>query len=187
MSESLPRYTRTAVVLHWLLALLIVGNLVIAWCVDAVPDDWVRPLIDTHKSFGITALGLALLRLLWRFGHPPPPSPERRRAWERVLAACAHPMLYVLMLALPITGWMHDSAWKDAATHPLRLFGVLPFPRIAAISAVAPAAREVLHKTYGGWHHDLATVLYVLLALHLLGAIKHQWRDGEPQFRRMWF
>ena len=187
MSALLLRYTRTAVVLHWLLAILILCNVLIAWSVDSVPDDWTRPLIDTHKSIGITALGLVLLRVLWRLAHRPPAPPAAHARWETRLAALAHWGLYGVMLALPITGWMHDSAWKDAASHPLRLFGVIPFPRIAQISNVEPAARELLHKQYGSWHEALGTVLYVLFALHVLGALKHQFRDREPQFRRMWF
>ena len=181
------RYTRPAIVLHWLLAALIVGNVLIAWSVDALPDAWVRPCIDVHKSIGITALGLVLLRLLWRAGHPPPASPQAHAPWEKWLARAAHLGLYLLMLGLPITGWMHDSAWKDAASHPLRLFWVIPFPRIESIGSVEPVARELLHKRYGSWHEALATLLYGLFALHLLGALKHQFRDGEQPLQRMWF
>ena len=181
------RYTRPAVILHWLLAALLLCNVLIAWSVDSLPDAWIRPFIDVHKSIGITALGLVLLRTLWRAGHPPPVNQNRHAPWETALAHATHLGLYLLMLALPITGWMHDSAWKDAAAHPMRLFGLIPFPRIASISSVEPVARELLHKRYGSWHAACATALYVLFAMHLLGALKHQFRDREAQFQRMWF
>ena len=82
---NVQRYTRIAVVLHWLVAMLIVVNVGLALSVDFLPDEWVRPVIDTHKSTGITVLALVLLRILWRAGHPPPPihrrpSPRTTRA-----------------------------------------------------------------------------------------------------------
>ena len=65
-SES---YSRTAIGLHWLIALLIICNVAMGLSADHLPDDWVRPVVDTHKSVGITVLGLAILRILWRFSH----------------------------------------------------------------------------------------------------------------------
>jgi cytochrome b561 len=187
MSTFSPSYTRTAVFLHWLIAGLIVTNLVLAWSVDYLPESWERFTVDTHKSIGITVLGLVLMRILWRVGHPPPPTPPGHAAWERFMATAVHLLMYAVMLVLPVTGWMHDSAWKDAATHPLKLFGVIPWPRLPWITDVAPVAREVLHKQYHEWHELAADVLYVLFALHVAGALKHQFRDHEAQFRRMWW
>ena len=70
MTDIVLRYTRLAVILHWLIAMLILCNVALALSADSLPDNWVRPVIDTHKSIGITVLGLAVLRLLWRAGHP---------------------------------------------------------------------------------------------------------------------
>jgi len=179
------RYTRTAVVLHWLLAVLITVNVGLALAVDRLPEDWVRPVIDAHKSIGITALGLVLLRLLWRAGHPPPALPAAYPAWERRLAGLAHLLFYVLMLTLPISGWLHDSAWKDAASHPMRLFGLLPWPRIGPVAQIEPVAKEALHTWFGTLHAGCGYVLYGLLALHIVGALKHQWLDRQPQLQRM--
>ena len=182
-----PRYTRIAVLLHWCISALIITNLMLAWVVDALPDDWVRPVIDTHKSVGITVIGLALLRILWRAGHPPPAAPAGHAVWERRLSLTVHLVFYGLMLALPVSGWLHDSAWKDAASHPLQWFGLGDLPRLPWLTAMAPAAREAMHETLGDIHALFADVLYVMLALHVLGALKHQFRDHEAQFRRMWF
>ncbi|MFM9458759.1 cytochrome b, partial [Streptomyces europaeiscabiei] len=80
------RYTGFAITLHWLVAVLIGANLVLIWSVNAVPDAYVRPLINTHKSIGITVLGLAILRLLWRVTHAPPSLPTQYQRWERRLS-----------------------------------------------------------------------------------------------------
>ena len=179
------RYTRTAVVLHWLLALLIVGNVLLALSVDFLPDGWVRAAIDTHKSIGITALGLVLMRLLWRVSHRPPPLPQAYASWERAASHVAHGLFYALMLALPLSGWMHDSAWKDAATHPMQLFGLFAWPRIGLIGALPPAMKESLHALLGSVHTALGYGLYALLALHVGAALKHQWIDRQPELQRM--
>jgi cytochrome b561 len=179
------RYTRTAVVLHWLLAALIVLNLALALSVDRLGDAWVRPVIDTHKSIGITVLGLALLRLLWRVAHAPPPLPQHYSRWEIRAAQVAHDVLYAFMIVMPLSGWMHDSAWKDAASHPMRLFGVVPWERLGFISGMEPAAKEALHTLLGTIHATLGYTLLALLLLHIAGALKHQWLDREPELQRM--
>ena len=181
------RYSRAAVVLHWLVAVLIVANVALALSADYLPDDAVRPVIDTHKSIGITVLGLMLLRLLWRLGHKPPAFAEHYPRWQKRAAHLVHGLLYVLALAMPLSGWIHDSAWKDAATHPMHWFGLFEWPRIGYFMTLAPATRESMHDLFGDIHTWLAYVLYALLALHIGAALKHQWLDREPELRRMWF
>ena len=185
-APRLLRYTRVAVVLHWLVAVLMIVNVALILSVDSLPDEWVRPAIDTHKSTGITVLGLALLRVFWRLGHPPPAMPVAYPAWERYSAHFVHGVLYLLILALPISGWLHDSAWKDAATHPMRLFGLVPWPRLGFIQGIEPVARESLHGLFGSIHTAFGYALYVAFALHLAGALKHQFQ-GEREIQRMSF
>ena len=179
------RYTRTAIVLHWVIAALIVVNVVLGLTAEALPATWTRPAIDLHKSFGLTVLGLVLLRILWRLSHPPPPLPGDYRRLERVGAHLAHAGLYLLILLLPISGWLHDSAFKDAAAHPLRLFWVIPWFRIAAIRDLPAAPKEVLHGQLFAFHVWLGYALYALVALHILGALKHQFLDRDPELQRM--
>jgi cellulose synthase/poly-beta-1,6-N-acetylglucosamine synthase-like glycosyltransferase/cytochrome b561 len=185
MSIVRDRYTTTALVLHWAIALLLAVNIALALSVDHLPDAAVRPVIDTHKSIGITILGLVLIRLLWRLSHKPPPLATRYARWERRIAGAVHLMLYGLMFALPLSGWLHDSAWKDAATHPMRLFGLVPFPRIQAIASLEPALKESLHTLFGQLHTWFGYALYALFLLHVLGALKHQLYDREPELQRM--
>ena len=182
---TIDRYTRTAVVLHWLVAILVLVNVGLGLSADYLPDDVVRPVIDTHKSIGITVLGLVLLRVLWRFVHPAPPMPLDYARWERVAAHATHAALYGVVLALPLSGWMHDSAWKDAAIHPMKLFALIGFPRIGFIESLEPAAKEHLHEVFGALHAWFGYALYGLLALHIAGALKHQWLDGERELQRM--
>lgn len=179
-------YTRTAVILHWLVAFAILVNVALAWSFSYLPDRDVRFVIDTHKSIGITVLGLATLRLLWRFSHPRPAFDPLYDRWERRLAHWVHGLLYLLLFALPMSGWLHDSAWKDAATHPMSLFNLIPWPRIHAISALEPARKESLHTLFGSLHTWCSYALYALFVLHVGGALKHQFLDRRPALPRMW-
>lgn len=187
MSELPQKYTRVAVLLHWLIATLIVVNVLLVWTVDLFPEAWGRPIIDTHKSIGITVLGLALMRVLWRLTHRPPALPAAYPQWQHRAAHAVHLLLYVVMIALPVSGWLHDSAWKDAASHPMRLFGLFEWPRIAAIANVEPVAKESLHDAFGEVHELFGFLLYGLYVLHVGAALKHQFRDRFPELQRMWF
>ena len=181
------KYTRTAMALHWLVAALLMSNIALIWLVDAVPEERIRGVIDTHKSIGITVLGLAVLRLLWRFTHQPPELAGSLARWERRAAHVAHGLLYALIFLMPLSGWMHDSAWKDASTHPMQLFGLVPWPRISWIMSIEPVTKEMLHDMLGALHQWGGFVLYALVALHVGGALKHQWVDKEKELQRIWF
>ena len=171
--------------LHWLIAVLIGINVTLGLLAESLPDAWIRPAIDSHKSIGLTVLGLVVLRILWRVTHAPPPLP-RYSAWEKTASHLAHFALYVMIVALPLTGWMHDSAFKAAGEHPLTLFGLVEVPRIDWIMATAQPDKERLHGLFFGWHAALAWVLYGLFALHVAGALKHQFIDRHRELQRMW-
>ncbi len=185
MNTDSQRYTGVAIVLHWVIAVLILANVALALSVDALPDGWVRPVIDTHKSIGMTVLGLVLLRILWRVSHAPPPLPQVYPRWERLAAHVGHALLYLVILAIPISGLMHDSAWKNAPNQPLRWFNLFPLPRIQAIMDLDPVTKERLHTTFGTLHSWSGYVLYGLLALHIGAALKHQFIDKHAELQRM--
>ena len=180
------RYTGPAILFHWLIALGIVANVMLAWSWPYVADANVRPMIDRHKSIGVTVLGLAVMRLLWRWAHPPPPYPAHYRAWERRTAHWTHVLLYVVMFAMPLSGWIMDSAYKDAATHPMRWFGLFEFPRIGFVLRLDPATKAQVHDLFGAAHYWIGWVVVALFALHVSGALKHQWLDRQPELQRMW-
>ena len=179
------RYTRVAMILHWLIAALIAVNVGLIWSVGWLPDGGVRPVIDAHKSTGITVLGLVLLRLLWRAANAAPPLPDAYPRWEKAAAHSAHVALYSLMLALPLSGWMHDSAWKAAGEIPMFWYGMFEWPRIGWIMQIEPGFKERLHDIFGGLHAWLSYLLYALLILHIGAALKHQWWDKHPELERM--
>jgi cytochrome b561 len=163
-------------VLHWLIAALIAVNLLLGLTADALPDAGFRPAIDLHKSFGLTVPGLLLVRILWRLSHPAPPLPSEYRRLERAGAHVAHVLLYglMLLLLLLISGRLHNSAFKDAAAHPLRLFWIIPWFRVAAIRDLPLAPKETLHSELFALHVWSAYALGVLVDLHIVGALKHQ-------------
>ena len=179
------RYTKPAMVFHWTIAALIVANVVGIWTMDYFPESWGRPLINLHKSIGLTVLGLALMRILWRVTHAPPPDLPAPR-WQHALAHLTHFALYAVIIGLPLTGYMHDSAFKDAAAHPLTWFGLVDVPRIGWIEGIAQPDKEGLHKLFFSWHSAFATALYGLFALHVIGALKHQYFDRQRELQRMW-
>jgi len=109
-TEMPLRYTRTAMVLHWLIALLIICNVLLGLTAESFPDSWIRPVVDTHKSIGITVLGLVLLRILWRVSQPPPPLPKAFPHWGHMADTTAHVVRYSRLFGLPLSGWLHDSA-----------------------------------------------------------------------------
>jgi cytochrome b561 len=179
------RYTGPAIVLHWTVSVLIFINIALALSVDSLPDAWQRPDINLHKSIGITVLGLAIMRLLWRVSHRPPALPPDYAPWEKTAAHAAHWILYGLIFLMPISGWLHDSAFKDAAQHPLVLFGVIPWFRIGLVQNQDPATKEFLHGLFGQIHTSLAYVIYAMVGVHIAGALKHQFLDKQPELQRM--
>lgn len=181
------RYTTVAIVLHWIVAVLIVANVALAWTWPGLADAQVRPAIDLHKSIGITILGLALLRLSWRIGHRPPPLPGGYARWEAASAHIVHWGLYAILFAMPLSGWIMDSAYEKAASTPMYLYGLVQWPRIGFIVALDPATKKAVHDGFGAAHLVISYAVYALVALHLAGALKHQWLDGTRELQRMWF
>lgn len=179
------RYGPVAMTFHWIVAALIVCAVVAGLLAANADDAHVRALVDLHKSFGLTAMALILMRVAWRMTHRPPAFPAQYARLERNFAHAAHLALYVVIVALPLTGYVHDSAWKLAATHPIVLFGLFEVPRIGAIQNLDPQTKEWIHSTFSAAHTYLGYALYGLLALHLLGVIKHHLVDREPEMARM--
>lgn len=181
------RYTRTAIIFHWLIAALVISNIILAWIFHTVPAEVAQPYTNAHKTIGITVLGLALMRLLWRIGHRPPPFSPALPRWQVVAARTGHAALYFIILAMPLSGWIYDSAWEYAADVPIDVFGVFEMPRIAWVVNIPPEPKKALDELAGQVHVSLSYVLYALLAAHLIGAAKHQWFDRVPTLQRMTF
>ncbi len=183
------RYTRTAIVLHWVIAALVLGNIALAWTFKIFDDyPWTQYVTNTHKTFGITVLGLALMRLLWRLAHRPPPFSPAIPRFQASAARAGHAALYFTIIAMPLAGWIYDSAWEWAKEVPIDFWGLFEMPRIPWVMDMPPGpAKEAIDVAAGKIHVALSYVLYVLLAAHLAGVIKHQWFDRIPTLQRMTF
>ena len=168
------RYTRTAIVLHWLMAALVLGTFVLGlWMADLPNSPLKLRSYNWHKWAGITILALSALRLAWRLTHRPPadlPMP----AWQVQVAHWTHRGLYLLFFAVPLAGW----AYTSAAGFPVVLFGVLPLPDFVPVD-------KPLSELLKGVHEVLAWTLATLAALHVAGALKHQIVDKDGLLERM--
>ena len=179
------RYTGTAIAFHWIIAALMVVNVGLAWAWPNVADENVRPLINNHKSIGITLLLLVVMRLLWRLTHRPPALPEHHKTWEKHAAHTAHVLLYVVMFALPLSGWIMDSAWEKAADNPNFWFGLFEWPRLGFVMGLDPATKKSVHDFFESAHGFSALVLYFLVFVHVAGALKHQFIDKDRELARI--
>jgi cytochrome b561 len=162
------RYSSVAIALHWLIGLAIIANL---------SSGLLDKYMPVHKATGITILALSLFRLFWRLGHRPPPYEPTLASWEKTTAKVTHWAFYVLMIAIPFSGWLMTSA--GGRKYGLSWFGLfdIPFLPVAQDKALAAAAR--------GAHENLAFVMLALLALHIGAAMKHVFLDGDGTFARM--
>lgn len=183
---EIDRYSKPAITLHWLIALFMVFNVMLAWLWPILPDAQVRPAVNWHKSIGILVLGLAVMRLLWRVGREPPPLSTRFKRWEVRLSQITHVLLYVVMFGLPLSGWIMDSASVKAAEHPIIFMNLFEWPRIGYFMGLDPETRKTIHELFEETHEIMAKLLYGLFVLHVAGALKHQFLDKKPELQRMW-
>jgi len=164
------RYGAVSILLHWLIALLIVIQIGLGWYFNNfVPDHSPQQdsLVTLHVSIGLTILLLVLVRIAVRLTHPAPPLPPMP-VWELVLARATHGLFYVLMLALPLTGWAIVST-RPGMVH---IWG-LPWPKLPGLGGIA-ASRPLRH-TLQDVHTDyLVWITLANLALHVMGALWHQ-------------
>jgi cytochrome b561 len=159
---------------HWLIVLLIINQ----WWIGERADDLQGlaklEALGLHKSFGMTIFMLAVLRLLWRLVNPTPELATETKPWERVLARISHFLLYALIFAMPLTGWMMSSA----KNYPVSWFKLFQFPDL-----VAPA--EQTFQQMRDLHHLLFKVLVGVALLHVAGALKHHFIDRNDVLKRM--
>jgi cytochrome b561 len=165
--------------LHWTMAALILAMLVFGTIMVDWPDGELQTkfaLYQWHKSFGFVVLGLLVLRVLWRWVQPVPPLPPGASRFTRRASAWSHGALYALMLLMPVTGYLMSSA--NTLGVPTVIFGVIEVPHLLG----ADARLEALFKTMHAWS---ATALALLVALHVLAALKHGIVSRDGVWTRM--
>jgi cytochrome b561 len=167
-------YTRTAVALHWLIAGLILAAVFMGWTMTEMAVSPARlKTYNYHKWVGVTILALAVVRLVWRVAPRAPPM-EKMPRWQQLAAHAGHGLLYLLMLVVPVSGWIYSNATGYRVVY----LGKLPLPNLVARDkALADAWHEV--------HEVLATVLVVLVAFHVLAALQHHFLHKDNTLRRM--
>jgi len=169
------RYSTTAIVLHWLMAMLIFAAFPLGlYMVDLPLSPDKLKLYSYHKWIGVSVFLLVAIRLGWRLTHTPPALPDGIAAWQRRASAVVHGLLYLLMIAIPLSGWLMSSA-KGFQTV---WFGVLPLPDLIGKN------RE-LGELLAEVHEALNFTLLALVILHVGAALKHHFVERQPFLQRM--
>ncbi len=175
MRNTTNRWGTLAQLFHWLIVLFIIAQFTLALLFGDLPNGARKlTLLSRHKSIGITILTLALLRVLWRWSNPTPALPGTLKPYERTLARVTHVLLYVLLLAVPLSGWTMSSA----RGFPVSWFGLFQLPDLVPKNK---ALYEILVTT----HDVLAWSLGVVAIVHLLAALKHHFVLKDDVLRRM--
>ena len=196
MNNAASRYTKTAIVLHWLIAIGIFGMFGIGWYMSGLPKDAPKAIaydlfdlgiytwqlseavsprtfyFNLHKSIGVTQLALIVVRLCWRLTHQPPALLDSLKAWEKKLAEKAHKVLYLLMFAVPMSGLIMATYSK----YGVKWFGV---PLIRGLD------KEGLREAFVEVHEIAGILLLLVIILHVAGALKHKFIDKDETMKRM--
>lgn len=172
----MQRYTKTAISLHWLIALLIVAAFGLGLVMTDIPGITPTKLkyYSWHKWLGVTVFALACARLLWRRVNAPPPPPANMPAWQVKAADATHIALYVLLFAVPLSGYFYSLA----AGVPVVYLGVLPLP---VLIGPDPELKPIL-KTV---HYVLTMTLAAGVLVHAAAALKHHFIDRDDVLKRM--
>lgn len=172
--NSRVRYGSVAQTLHWVIVGLLIVQVTLGKIADELPVGLDKlALMARHKSVGITILGVAVIRLAWRLMDRPPPPPPMPR-WQHVASRLNHGAFYVLLFAMPVSGWLMSSA----SNYPVSWFGLFQLPDFVRPDEGLEHLLEDVHET-------LAKVLIALAILHVVAALKHQFIDRDGLLMRM--
>lgn len=172
-----PHYTRSVVLMHWLLGLALLAQIAFGFSLEAIAPRGTparAATINLHKSFGIVLFVLIVARVLLRWRHRPPAWPTPMPAWQQRAATWGHRALYACMLAMPLSGYIASNFSK----HGVRFFGT-PLP------PWGPDLPQV-YQLFNGLHVATAFIFAALIAGHVLVALKHALLDHDGVFERMW-
>ncbi|WP_112322414.1 cytochrome b [Oceanibium sediminis] len=175
-------------VLHWVMALMILAMLGVGTYMANFEKDLIArlELVQTHKSVGFTVFILALIRIGWRLANRDTPAlPPAMPRWQKAASHASHLALYLLMLALPLSGWLmaSSSPLNDEGAYPMRIpnmvFGLFEMPDPFPVGS--KALSDALYQLHGA----LALALELILLVHLGAALKHHFVDGDTVLSRM--
>ena len=196
MNHSTTSYTKTAKVLHWLIAIGIFGMFALGWFMSELPKEAPKQMaydlfnlgiytwnlteeisprtfyFNLHKSIGVTIFALILIRILWRITHRPPALLASYKAWESKLASGAHHLLYLLMVALPVSGVIMATYSK----YGIKWFGI-PF--------IKGLDNNPMRELFKDVHEIIGLIILLVIIVHILGALKHKFIDKDETLKRM--
>ncbi|MEL6379369.1 MAG: cytochrome b [Pseudomonadota bacterium] len=178
------RYSRVAQALHWIIALLIIGQVIGGVAMTKVlpkTDALTFEIYQLHKSFGITILLLSVARLGWRLTHRPPALPAEMPTWQKRVSHFTHVAFYGFMIAIPLSGWAMVSV--SPYNIPTVLFEVIPWPHLPFWEGVDD--KKPVEAVFKQVHELLGLAMVALLALHIGAALKHHFKDRDGVLARM--
>ena len=175
MRATIHRYTGVAMSLHWLIGVMILISLGAGlYMVELKLSPAKLQLYSWHKWAGVTIFALVLFRCVWRLTHTHPPLPSYLPRWQQLVAETTHYVLYALMIAIPLTGWLMSSAKGFQTVY----FGVLPIPDLLT-------KNKELGETLNLVHRYLNYTLIAIIAVHIGAAMKHHFINKDDILRRM--
>jgi cytochrome b561 len=175
MAEPRNRYSIVSLLFHWGIAALVLTQILLVAAGDATEGPIAGQFVGTHKAVGLSILVLTLARIGWRLANPWIALPDHLPGWEKLAARATHILFYVLLLALPLTGWAASSA----GGREISWFGLFNWPLLPL-----EQSRD-LSRSLMGLHRLAVKLLYVLMALHILAALKHQFINRDNVLHRM--
>ena len=176
LKNTALRWGSLARLFHWVIVVLIITQFVLANMAEDLPLGMAKlATLARHKSVGITILALAVLRLLWRlYNRNSPPLPATLKPYQKGLAHLTHYGLYLLLFAMPLSGWMMSSA----KNYPVSWFGFFTLPNLVQPDE---GVFEFMKSTHG----VLAGTLVVIATLHVLAALYHHFMKKDDVLKRM--
>jgi len=175
LGNSSVRWGVVSKTFHWVIVVLIIVQYTLAQVAEDLPLGLQKfTTLARHKSIGLTIFGLAILRLLWRWANATPELPDTLKPWEKGIAKTTHFALYLLLFAMPVTGWLMSSA----ANFPVSWFGFFTLPDLVAPDR---GLQETLHDV----HETLFRILVALAVLHVAAALKHHFWLKDDVLSRM--
>jgi cytochrome b561 len=187
-SNTEIRYGNVAMTLHWLIALLAIGNLCsgLLFAELMSHDNPYRfEIIQIHKSVGLTILVLSLIRLIWRLMNPVPPLPTEMSPFLKFVARLTHYIFYFLIIAIPLAGWLLVSASPTGI--PTMYFGLFQWPNLPFFNGLTRPEHVKYVHTFAVAHSYMAFFTIALVVLHVGAALYHQFFRHDDVLRRMWF
>ncbi len=178
---NVARYTRTAIVLHWLIGAALMGEIAFGFYLREIARNTPArgPMVNLHKSIGIVLGLLIVARLAWRLAHRPPPLSMYVAPWQVVAARTNHAAMYVCMITIPLAGYLASNFSRFGIK--LSLGSVLPALVLPPWGPDLPW----LYARLNGVHNIAAYVLTALIVLHVAATLKHAWIDRDRPFARM--